>query len=117
MKLLANCLLAIALIFRAAPLCASSVNADAVTAMPGCEDAAGHHDNKQGEKREDAARACHAYISPAVASSVFTHPMLPTAVLNINTATRFAGRLAEPPTPPPRLASANNIQQFNGAIS
>ena len=109
MKLLEICLLAIALIFRAAPLCASPVNADAVAAMPDCDDAAGHHGDQQGEKREDAARACHACISPAVASSVLIHPMMSTAVLNIKTATRFAGRLAEPPTPPPRLASANSI--------
>ena len=112
MKLLAICLLAIALVFRAAPICASPVNADAVTAMPGCEDAAGHDDDKQSEKREDAVRACHACISPAVASSVFTHPMLPTAVLNIKTATQFAGRLAKPPTPPPRFASACYLSTF-----
>ena len=117
MKLLAIWLLAIALIFRAAPICASPVTAGAVTAMPGCEDAADHHDTKQGEKREDAARACHACISPAVASTVFTHPMLPTAVLNIKTAIRFAGRLAEPPTPPPRFGNETIFQHFNGVTS
>ena len=112
MKLLAACFLAIALVFRAAPLCASPVTADAVMTMSDCDDAAGHHGEKQNQNDDGAARACHACVSPPVASPVFNHPMPPTSVPNNTVITRFAGRMAEPPTPPPRFETWNNLSIF-----
>lgn len=112
MKLLAACFLAIALIFRAAPLCASPVTADAVAGMSDCGDTVGHHDEERGQKGKDAARACHACVSPPVFSSVFDHSMPPTAAPDIETIIRFASRMTEPPTPPPRFGSANHLSTF-----
>ena len=108
MKLLAACFLAIALVFRAAPLCASPVTADAITAMPDCDDGAAHHD-ESGQKEEGAGRACHACVSPPAASAVFDHPMPPTGSPISRVITRFAGRIAEPPTPPPRFETGKNL--------
>jgi hypothetical protein len=116
-KLLAACLLAIALVFRAAPLCASPVATEAVAAMPGCDDMTGHHDEERGQSEQDAARAYHACAFPPVTSAAFNHSMPPADVPSSEAVAGFSGRMAEPPTPPPRDMARTNFQQFNGVKS
>jgi hypothetical protein len=48
MKILAACFLAIALILRAAPICAAPVQTEAVAMMADCEGVPDHHDGKGG---------------------------------------------------------------------
>ena len=117
MKFLAACFLGVALIFRAAPICASPMAADAVVLMAECDDTTSHHGDERGQKGESAARACHACVWPPIASAVFYHPMPLVAVLHVDAVTPVTGGLIEPPTPPPRAASATIIQQFNGVTS
>ena len=117
MKLLAICLLAIALVFRGAPLCASPAAGTAVAAMTDCGDAAGDHKSERNQKGGDAARVCHACVSPPVVSAVFDHPMPLVAVPHVDAMTPVTGGMIAPPTPPPRAASVTIIQNFNGVIS
>ena len=117
MKFLAACFLVATIIFRAAPICASPVAADAVAPMADCDDTASHYGEERGQKGEDAARACHACVSPPPADALFYHPMPLVAVPHANAVTPVAGGMIAPPTPPPRAASATIIQQFNGVTS
>ena len=117
MKFLAACFLVAAIIFRAAPICASPVAADAVTLMADCDDTASHHDQGRSQKGEDTARACHACVFPPFARTVFYHPMPLVAVPHVDAVAPVTGGMITPPTPPPRAASATIIQHFNGVIS
>ena len=108
MKFLAACFLVTALIFRAAPVCASPTAADA--SMADCNDTASHHDHGRGQKDEDAARACHACVSPHLASAMLYHPMPFVAVPHVDAVTPVTDTIIEPPTPPPRAAIATIIQ-------
>lgn len=111
MKILAACFLAIALVLRAAPICAAPVQTEAVAMMADCEGVPDHHDGKSGQKGDDAARSCHACAFPPVATADLTQPLRVIAVQNLLASAQLAGGALKPPTPPPRRHGANYFFQ------
>lgn len=107
MKMLASCIFAIALMLRAAPICAAPVQTEAVAMMADCEDFPDHHDGKSGQKGGDAARSCHACAFPPVATADLTQPLRVIAVQNRLASAQLAGDALRPPTPPPRRRGAH----------
>jgi hypothetical protein len=107
MKIIAACIFAIALMLRAAPICAAPVQAGAGTMMAVCEDFPNHHDGKGGQKGDDAARSCHACAFPRVATTDLTQPLRVIAVQNLSASAQSAGGALKPPTPPPRRRGAH----------
>ena len=117
MKLLAAFVLALSLFLRAAPICATPVQAEATAMMPDCEQAPTHHEEQPGPKGSDAARACHACVFPPLENSVVRQPEVVFAVLTLSAVKQLTGGAIKPPTPPPRDAAHTNFQHFNGVIS
>ena len=105
MKIVAAFVLAIALIMRAAPICASPVQTETVVMMADCDEAPDHHDGQNGQKGDDAARPCHACAFPPVAIGVLKQPARVIAVQNFAASEQLAGGPLKPPTPPPRDAT------------
>jgi hypothetical protein len=116
MKILAACFLAIALVLRAAPICAAPVQTEAVAMMADCEGVPDHHDGKSGQKGDDAARSCHACAFP-VATADLTQPLRVIAVQNLLASAQLAGGALKPPTPPPRRRGAHFFQSIIGVKS
>ena len=113
MKVLAACILAIALMFRAAPICAAPVQNETIGMMPNCEGAPNHHDEQRGQKGDDVARACHACAFAPVAIAVLTKPALAVEILSISASEQLASGVLEPPTPPPRGVSRTIFSTYN----
>lgn len=105
MKVLAACLLAIALMLRAAPICAAPVQTDAVTMTADCMAVPDHHDGQGGKKNDDATRSCHACAVPPVAIADPPQSLQVNEVRNFSASTQLAGGAVKPPTPPPRKRS------------
>lgn len=105
MKILAACMLAIVLMFRAAPICAEPVQADTIVMMPDCGGSPNHHERQRGHKGDDVARVCHGCAFPPVAIAVLTKPAAVVAILSIVASVQLASGVLEPPTPPPRDAT------------
>ena len=102
MKILAACIFAIALILRAAPICAAPAQTETIAMVADCEDGPDHHDGKGGKKGRDAARSCHACAFPLVATADLTQPLRVIAVQNLLASAQLAVGALKPPTPPPR---------------
>ncbi len=113
MKVLAACIFAIALILRAAPICAAPVETEAVAMMSDCEGAPAHHDGQRGQKGEDAARVCHACVIAPVVIAVLAEPVQAVAVLNFSASEQLAGGALKPPTPPPRGRGTHHLSTQN----
>lgn len=111
MKMLAACIFAIALVLRAAPICAAPVQTETVATMADCEDIPDHHDGKGGQKGGDAARSCHVCAFPPVATADLTPPLRAIAVQNLLASAQLAGGALKPPTPPPRRRGAHYFVQ------
>lgn len=114
MKALTACILAMALIFRAAPICAAPSQVEVVAPMPGCKDALNHHDEQPGQKGDEAARACHPCAFPPVVNTTLTQPPTAAAVPTNQVIEQLTGSALEPPTPPPRNAARTNFQHSIG---
>jgi hypothetical protein len=113
MKILAACIFAIALVLRAAPICAAPVQTETIAMMADCEDVPDHHDGKGGQKDGDAARSCHACGFPPVATADLTQPLRVIAVQNLLASAQLAGGALKPPTPPPRRRGAHFFSIYN----
>jgi hypothetical protein len=113
MNILAACIFVIALMLRAAPICAAPVQTATEAMMADCEGAPGHHDGQSGQKGDEAARSCHACAFPPVAFPVLIQPERVVAVQNLVTSAQLAGSALKPPTPPPRLAPYIILSTFN----
>ena len=92
MKLLAACIGAIALILRAAPICAAPIQTETIVMMVDCEGAPNHHDGQRGQKSDDAARSCHACTFPPVAIAALTQPARVIVLQNLVASEQLAGR-------------------------
>ncbi len=115
MKLLAACLLAVALVFRAAPLCAAPVVAEAAVSMPDCDHSTTDHEGDEGKKGQDMARACLSCVFPPATDVGLLQPVRWAATVpRVQPASQLNGGALEPPVPPPRLANGTSFQQFNG---
>jgi hypothetical protein len=114
MKILIAFVLALSLFLRAAPICATPVQAEATAMMPDCEQAPTHHDEKPGQKGSDAGRACHACVYPPVANSALKQLVTVFAAPTLTAVKQLASSAIKPPTPPPRVAARNDFQHFNG---
>lgn len=104
MKLLAACFLALALILRAAPICATPSRVEAVAAMPGCDEVPVHHGEQPGHKGHDAARACDTCAFPRVAENQLSQPRFVIEAMRRSDIVLLKGDALKPPTPPPRAA-------------
>lgn len=113
MKLLAACIFAIALMLRAAPICAAPIQTETIVMMADCEGAPNHHDGQRGQKSDDAARSCHACTFPPVAIAALTQPARVIAVQNLVASEQLAGGALKPPTPPPRNPAHIIFSTFN----
>lgn len=111
MKILAACFLAIALVLRAAPICAAPVQTEAVAMMADCEGVPDHDDGKGAQKGGDAARSCHACAFPPVAIADVTQPLQVIAIQIFLATAQLAGGALKPPTPPPRRRGAHYFFQ------
>lgn len=107
MKILAACFLAIALVLRAAPICAAPVQTETIAMMADCEDIPDHRDGKGGQKGGDAARSCHACAFPPVATADVTQLLRVIAVPNLSASAQLSGGALKPPIPPPRRHGAH----------
>ncbi|OYY68191.1 MAG: hypothetical protein B7Y44_09960 [Sphingomonadales bacterium 28-55-16] len=107
MKILAACVLAFALVLRAAPICDAPFQSEIIAMTADCEDASDHHEGKGGKNGGDAARSCHACAFPPVATANLTQPLRVIAVQNLLASAQLAGGALKPPTPPPRRRSAH----------
>jgi hypothetical protein len=114
MKILIAFVLALSLFLRAAPICATPVQAEATAMMPDCEQAPKHHDEQPGQKGSDAARACHTCVFPPVARTALEQPVMVFAAPPPPAIKQLRGAALKPPTPPPRIAARNDFQHFNG---
>lgn len=102
MNILAACILSIALVLRAAPVCAAPVQTAAFVMMSDCEGAPKHHDGQPDQNGEDAARSCHACAFPPVAIAVLAQPASVIVIQSISASEQLTGGALKPPTPPPR---------------
>jgi hypothetical protein len=102
MKVLAALVLSLSLFLRAAPICATPVQAEAIAMMPGCEEAPTHHNEQPGQKGSEAARACHACVFPPVANTGLNPTIMAFAVPALPAVKQLSGGALQPPTPPPR---------------
>jgi hypothetical protein len=107
MKILAACFLTIALVLRAAPICAAPVQIETIAMMADCEKDPDHHDGKGGQKGGDAARSCHACAVPPTATADLTQPLRVIAVQILSVSAQLASDALKPPTPPPRRRGAH----------
>lgn len=104
MRAYALFLLAFALVFRAAPLCAEPVAASSVAAMSDCIGMSGEKEDKHRPASQDASLACHNCIAPPAQSVALDISACWLAEMPvIEPAARLAGSMIEPPTPPPRI--------------
>lgn len=113
MKILAACIFVIALMLRAAPICAAPVQTATEAMMADCEGAPGHHDGQSGQKGDDAGRSCHACAFSLETNAVLIQPERVVAFQHLVTAAQFAGSALKPPTPPPRLSPLFMLSTFN----
>lgn len=107
MNILGTCLLAVALIFNAAPRCAEPA-AELATAMAGCDGTSSDHDDDNHHQQGDVgARGCHVCNFSLVFYPGFAEPLLWTgAVPSVRSAVLLTGGALKPPVPPPRTADA-----------
>ena len=113
MKLLTLFLLAFALIFRAAPLCAAPAAALTAAAMSDCADMADDHDDKHDRQPQSASLACHTCAASLGTMVAFDLPVpWPAPMPDLQHASHLAGATIEPPTPPPRAANSESISTF-----
>jgi len=117
MKIIAAFFLALALILRAAPSCASPFLAESSAITSVCADALKSHDEQTDDTNDDARLTCHACVFPPVVDAMLVQPSLAHAVVEPSTITRLMGGFIAPPTPPPRAAWHCNFQLWNGVIS
>ena len=118
MKFWAACILVIALVLRAAPICATPTAAEAASAMPDCDHSTTGDEKDQGKTDQDAMRNCPSCVFPPSASAVPAKPIQLAATMpRLQPATQLSGGALKPPVPPPRVANGTNIQQFNGVTS
>lgn len=118
MKMLAACLLAIALTFRAAPLCAAPVPGEAVVSMPECSETTAHHTGDHRPTDRDTAAVCHACVFPPVAAAPLAQPVSSNAAVPaMRRVSQLAGDALKPPIPPPRPARFAMFHNLKGVRS
>lgn len=108
MNILGACLLAIALIFRAAPLCAEPATVEVAAAMAGCEGTSSdREDDDHNQQGDDWARSCHACNFSLGFHPSIAEPLLWTAAVpSLRSAVIITSGALKPPVPPPRTATA-----------
>ena len=114
MKGLSLMILALALVFRAAPICAAPPEAPHVIMAANCENMADQGAPESDHDKGKAAQICHAcaFAVSEQPSSLGAWFWKAPAVL-VPSQRQMAGTMRKPPTPPPRLGSASTFQHFN----
>lgn len=117
MKFLAACFLTIALLFRAAPLCAVPIAEEQMETMPGCEHPETPDKKMPDQKNHDAARTCQSCVFPFAVEAVLAQPLPPLEIARrLQTAPQLSGNALKPPVPPPRTANRANFQNLIGEL-
>lgn len=113
MKPLALFLLAFALVFRAAPLCAVSVADFPAVSKSDCADMASEHGKEHDGRPQDGLVTCHTCLSSLGLMAALDFSVIwPALRPDIQSVSILAGATIEPPTPPPRTANSKPISTF-----
>ncbi len=111
MKVMGLVLLALALLFRAAPICAAPLETVHVTMEANCEGMADRGAPKSDHDRGKAGQVCHVCVFPIFGQRPsLTAWFWQAPAILAPPQRQLAGTLREPPTPPPRRASRFSIQ-------